>query len=341
MMVCQTTSIARLSLGALVVAACLLMPGGASPRAETKELRIAYQHSMAFLAVDVLLARKLIEGRAAAAGLGEVKVSTIRFASGPAANEALLKGDVDVGGAGVAPFLDLWAKTRGSVNVKGVSPINNSPLYLITTDARIKSVNDIVASDKVAVPAPGSIQGLYLRMLSDAAHGDPTRLDATMASMTSVDALKALAAPDPSVRTYVGSIPFNLSAMTLPGAREIANSFTTLGGPHNLVLLFVTEKFTTENPKIYAALVGAIEDAMAFIKANPAETAEIFSAASKGATPPARVTEVLSRADVTYDPTPRGTMAFAAFMKKIGTLPVAPATWKDVYWENAHTRDGS
>jgi NitT/TauT family transport system substrate-binding protein len=108
-----------------------------------------------------------------------------------------------------------------------------------------------------------------------------------------------------------------------------------------LVLLFVTEKFKMENPKTFAVLATAIEDAMAFIKSNPQETAAIFAAASNGATSPARVLDVLGRRDVSYDMTPRGTEAFATFMQKIGALKVSPATWKDAYWENLHTRDGS
>jgi NitT/TauT family transport system substrate-binding protein len=310
-------------------------------RAETAELRIAYQHSMAFLVVDVMLGKKLIEARAAAAGLNALKVSTVRFASGPAANDALLKGDVEVGGAGVAPFLDLWAKSRGGANVRGIAPINNSPLYLISTDARIQTAKDLGSADKTAVPAPGSIQGLFLRMLADRAHGNPAHLDAAMASMTSADAIKALASPESGMRNYVGSIPFNLTAMALPGAREVANSYDYLGGPHTLVLLFVTEKFKMENPKTFAVLAAAIEDAMSFIKSNPQETAAIFAAASNGATSPARVLDVLGRRDVSYDMTPRGTEAFATFMQKIGALKVSPATWKDAYWENLHTRDGS
>lgn len=333
-----TNAVTRTAAGLLLCLFSVLNTGGAAS-AETHELRIAYQHSMAFLVVDVMIAKKLVEARAMAAGIGPLTVSTVRFTSGPAANEALLKGDVDVGGAGVAPFLDLWAKTRGNANVRGVAPINNSPLYLITTDPRIQSPKDLVPADKVSVPAPGSIQGLFLRMLADRAHGNPAHLDATMTSMTSPDALKALASPDSGVRTYVGSIPFNLSAMSLPGAREIANSYGVLGGPHTLVLLFVTEKFKSENPKTYTALATAIEDAMAFIKSNPKETAEIFSAASNGAMPAARVLDILARSDVTYDPTPRGTMAFAAFMQKTGALKIAPETWKEAYWESAYARD--
>lgn len=77
--------------------------------------------------------------------------------------------------------------------------------------------------------------------------------------------------------------------MALPGAHEIANSFEFTGGTRTLVLLFVTEKFKTENPKAYAALSVAVDYAMAFIRGDPAGAAEIFSAATKSATPAASV----------------------------------------------------
>ena len=337
------SAIERTTRGAVMliglVAGAVLQPSGV--RAEVGEVRIAYQHSMSFLVVDVMIARKMIEARAAAAGLGPIAVSAVRFSSGPAANDALVKGEVEVGGAGLAPFIDLWQRTRGGANVRAVAPINDSPLYLITTDPRIRSAKDFTASDKIAVPAPGSIQGVFVRILAERAHGNPGALDASMANMTSLDALKALAAGDSGVRSYAGSIPFNVPAMALSGARELATSYAVLGGAHNLVALFVAEKFKTENPKTFAAIAGAIDDAIAFIKSNPNETAEIFSAASKGATPPEQVLAVLGRPDVAYDATPRGTMAFATFMLKTGALKALPASWKDLYWENAHERNGS
>jgi NitT/TauT family transport system substrate-binding protein len=42
-----------------------------------------------------------------------------------------------------------------------------------------------------------------------------------------------------------------------------------------------------------------------------------------------------------YSTTPRGTMAFASFMLKLGLLKSLPTSWKDVYWENVQSRDGS
>jgi ABC-type nitrate/sulfonate/bicarbonate transport system substrate-binding protein len=98
----------------MLMAVAISLPLLSAPGfAEVSEIRIAYQHSMAFLVVDVLLARHMIEIRAKDLGLGDIKVSAVRFSSGPAANDALLKGDIEVGGAGLTPFLDLWQRTKG------------------------------------------------------------------------------------------------------------------------------------------------------------------------------------------------------------------------------------
>jgi ABC-type nitrate/sulfonate/bicarbonate transport system substrate-binding protein len=96
----------RRRLTTMLMAVAFSLPLLSAPGfAEVGEMRIAYQHSMAFLVVDVLLARHMIEARAKESGLGDIKVSAVRFSSGPAANDALLKGDIEVGGAGT-PFPD-------------------------------------------------------------------------------------------------------------------------------------------------------------------------------------------------------------------------------------------
>ncbi|MGE0749669.1 MAG: hypothetical protein AB7K64_03690 [Variibacter sp.] len=46
--------------------------------------------------------------------------------------------------------------------------------------------------------------------------------------------------------------------------------------PATFLVLAATEKLTQENPKITRAVLAAMEDANAFIKANPKEAAEIY-----------------------------------------------------------------
>ncbi|RTL62842.1 MAG: hypothetical protein EKK41_24630 [Hyphomicrobiales bacterium] len=69
----------RRLLVATVAVMSLITASLAPSQAEVSEIRIAYQHSMAFLVVDVLLAKRMIEARAAAAGLDGVTVSAVRL----------------------------------------------------------------------------------------------------------------------------------------------------------------------------------------------------------------------------------------------------------------------
>ena len=42
-----------------------------------------------------------------------------------------------------------------------------------------------------------------------------------------------------------------------------------------------------------------------------------------------------------HDTAPRGTKEHADFMFKVGTLKNKPDTWKDLFWDNNWTKDGS
>ena len=56
----------------------------------------------------------MIEERAAAAGLGAIKVTLSRLASGPAGSDMILAGDADLAMGGFGPALTLWDKTKGA-----------------------------------------------------------------------------------------------------------------------------------------------------------------------------------------------------------------------------------
>ena len=43
---------------------------------------------------------------------------------------------------------------------------------------------------------------------------------------------------------------------------------------------------------------------------------------------------------IVYNSTPHGIKEHADFMHEIGTLKNKPESWKDMFWENMHGRDG-
>ena len=117
----------RRLFGAFACAALLAaMP---SPvRAEAKDLNVAKQFGLGYLQFIMMEDLKLVEKHAKAAGLGDVKVNWSTFRSSDVMNDALISGTVDFVCLGIPGIATIWAKTKGNMDVKAASGLNELPL---------------------------------------------------------------------------------------------------------------------------------------------------------------------------------------------------------------------
>jgi len=159
----------RLVRGVLVAVVALL-PFAA--RGEMSEINVAQQYGIGYLPLMLMEEQKLIEKHAKAAGL-DVKVGWAKFAGGNVMNDALLSGSLQFASGGVGPFVTLWSRTKGNLDVKAVSAINSMPLYLNTRNPNVKSIRDFTEKDRIALPAVKvSIQAVTLQMAAEKAFGE-------------------------------------------------------------------------------------------------------------------------------------------------------------------------
>ena len=106
--------------------------------------------------------------------------------------------------------------------------------------------------------------------------------------------------------------------------------------------LWGTERWVKENPKTYEAVMAAFDEAIAFIKAEPAEAARIFIKFENATTPVADVVRILgSEKDIIFTMTPNRTMDFADIMHKVGLVKIKPKAWTDLFFDGLHNRPGS
>jgi NitT/TauT family transport system substrate-binding protein len=325
------------------LAALLLMPLGAV--AETSEVRIAQQYGLSYLPLHVAIEQKLIEKHLAAAGLSDTKVSLVRLASGAAANDALISGNVDVTMGGTSVLMTIWDKTRGRANVKGMMAIADSPIYFNTSDPRIKSITDFGPDDKIALTAVKvTHHAIVLQMAAARALGWENRfkLDPLTVSMPHPDAMVAMLSGKLEVKTHAATIPFLFQELEDPRVRTVLNSYDVAGGPHTLIVAYNTEKWKNENPKTYLAVAQGIEEAMAVIKRDKRAAAELYVRFENSKLPVEKVLEMISQEDkVAFNPMPSRTMVFADFMHKVGTLSTLPNSWEEFFFENMRGRAGS
>ena len=147
-----------------IAAAGLLLVSATVARAEIAEITIAQQFGVSFLPLMLMERDGLIEKHAKAAGI-EVKTNWQKVAGPSVINDGLLSGTVHFGAVGAPSLITLWSKTKGNVGVKGMAAMTSYPLYFVTRNPELKSLKELSAKYKVAVPSVKiSTQALMLQM---------------------------------------------------------------------------------------------------------------------------------------------------------------------------------
>jgi hypothetical protein len=169
--------------------------GYAAPAlAQAPQIRIGVQPGMSYLPFYVMERERILERRLSEVGLPGT-VSWKRFANGPAMNDGILSGALDIVGTGIPSFLTLWAKARGPLEVKGLAAYGTVPTLLVTRSPNVKTIADFTDKDRIAVPAAkNSLQALLLQMEAKKVFGAKnwSKLDHLMISRGHPDAMIGL-----------------------------------------------------------------------------------------------------------------------------------------------------
>ncbi len=312
--------------------------------AEVGELKVARQYGISYLPMMIMEDQKLVEKHAKAAGMPDLKVVWAKFAGGNVMNDALLSGSLHIAGGGVAPLVTLWAKTRGTFDVKAISAINSMPLYLNTRNPNVKSLKDFSQKDKIALPAVKvSIQAVTLQMAAEQAYGpgQQNKLDSLTVSMSHPDGMTALLSGSSEVTAHFSSPPFQYQQLEKPNIHTVLNSYDVLGGPATFNLVWTTSRFKAENPKVYDAFVKAVEEATAMINKDRKWAAETYLRISKDKDTVSDILKMLEDPRIVYTTVPQNVMRYVDFMYRIGSIKVKPASWKEMFFPNVHGQPGS
>jgi len=324
-------------LGAIVaLMVAILVPQRVS--AEANVVRVAKQFGIGYMQYMVMQELKLIEKHAKAAGL-DITTEWATFRSSDVMNDALISGSVDFVSLGVPGIITIWSKTKGTaIEVKGVLGLNVAPLMLLTRDPAIKSLRDFKDTHRIALPAVKvSNQAIMLEMAAAKEFGDAkwNALDHLTVSMSHPDATAAMLGGAAEITANFSSPPFQYRQLKSPNIHRVLNSTELFDEPLSFNVIATTAKFRSENPKLYAAFVGAMKEATDIVNADKRKGAEIYLKVTGEKTPIDEVMEVLADPDIQFNNKLGGIRAFVAFMAKTGTLKNPPADWKDMFFPEA------
>ena len=323
-----------------LAAACILSAPVSAQ--ETKELRVAKQFGISYLPITVMEERKLIEKHVKAAGLGDIKVEWSRLSAGAPMNDALISGSLDMASGGVGPLVTIWARTKGNLNVKGVSSINSMPLYLNTINPAVKTIKDFTDNDRIALPAVKvSIQAVTLQMAAEKILGKYDALDKLTVSMAHPDGMAAMMSGKSEITGQFSSAPFQYQQLEDSRVKRVLSSYEVLGGPATFNTIWTTSAFHDKNPKTYKAFLAALEEAMTLINGNKKEIAALWIKAENSKLPQSFVEKVLNDPENVFTTTPQNVMKYAEFMHKVGSIKEMPAKWSDMFFPEIHGKQGS
>ena len=329
----------------LAGAATFLALSSTSAFAQAKtEIAISRQPGILYLPTHVIEKQKLLEKHAEKLGVSGVTTKWVQFANGGAQQDALISGNVDIINTGTGPLLLLWSKTKG--RVRGVVASSAQPLTFVSRDPKIKSLKDLGAGDKIAVPTVKvSTQAILLQMAAAQMFGEDKwdHFDPMTVQMGHPDAVIAMKNGSHEVKNHFAAPPFDYYELKdIPEAHAVLKSPDIIGGPLSQGQFMTTTDFAEGNPKIIEALRAAAEEAKQFIVSNLPEALATYKEITGDKTEVAVLSDMLSRPGMDqWNLYPQGTMKFAAHLNKVGSLKTMPASWKDYYLPVAHDLPGN
>jgi NitT/TauT family transport system substrate-binding protein len=333
--------IAGLAL-AISLTASILASGPA--QAEASKVRIAIQPGLAWLPFLLADESHLIEKHAKAAGLGDVAVEIRTVSGGGVMNDALLSGNLDFASSGIPAFMVIWDKAAAALPVKAVCGFGSLPFDLVTRDPKVKSIKDFTDANKIALPTvKASGQAIILEMAVAKEFGQENyaKLDPLTISRGHPDAVAALLSGKGEIDSHFSAPPYQQVELRAQGVHSVLNTGDVLGQPLSNGLLYTTQKFHDANPKLFKAVMDALKEADERINADKRAAAELYVRVTKDTSGVEQILEAISAPGVDYTIAPQSVYAMASFMNKVGTVKHPVASWKDLFFSEAHTLPGS
>lgn len=312
-------------------------------QAEVSTIRLAKQYGVPYLPLTIMQEEHLLEKQAEKAGV-TVKTEWLRFSAGSGMNEALLSGNLDIASGGVGPMLTIWSRTLKNYKIKGISAMASLPLYLVTLNPKIKTIADFTSADKIAMPTvKTSIQAITLQMAAEKqfGKGQATRLDPLTVSLSHPDAQVALLGGKSGITAHFGSSPFQEMELKDPRAHKVVDSYDVLGGPHTFSVVWATNKFVTENPKVMQAFYDALQESIKLINSDPKRAASIWLQEEHLKLTPEEAEAIIKNPENKWTTAPQKNLVFLNSMHDAGLINETTSNWKDLFFDYVHNESGS
>ncbi len=294
-------------------------------------MRIGIGFGLAFLPLYICEDLKLIEKQARALHL-DMRASYQRLLGAGPMQQAIAAGTIDVAPFGIAPLLAAWAKGKGTrQQIIAVSGLTTMPLTLLSNQPKVRSLGDLRATDRIAMPSLSAPQMYLLEMASESVFHRYDRLRGQVVAMAPADAVNALIGGNDTITADFASPPFTELALRDGKVHAVVASSDILQDGASFLILGATRAAVEAHAQLAGALDRAIDEAAAVIRKDPRRAAQIYLTHEPSATLELGMTEaVLKEIGGEFGSAVHGVDVFADFMGRHVELKNPPQSWKDI-----------
>jgi NitT/TauT family transport system substrate-binding protein len=225
-----------------------------------------------------------------------------------------------------------------------VAALGDIPNELIVSRPEVKSIRDFGPQDKIAVSAVKiSNQAIALQMAAAREFGPQNyeKLDPLTVGMPHPDAAVALLSGSGGITAHFSSPPFLERELRAKGMHSILSTYDVLGGPATLNVIWTRAAFHDAHPKAYQAFAAALEEAMDVLNRDKRAAAVTYQRMTKSNESVDEIAAMLQDPRLVFTLTPHRVLRTAEFMQQTGRVKEKPASWKDLFFPEAHGRNGS
>src|SRR5208282_617072 len=150
------------------------------------------------------------------------------------------------------------------------------------------------------------------------------KLDPITVALPHPDALAVMLSGKSEINSHMASPPFSYVEDATPGVHRVLSTVDILGNI-TLDMTYTSRRFYEANPKLCVAFIAALNEADTLIARDRNRAAAIYLAVSKQKTSPEEIVKILSDPNSRFSIIPDGTMKYAEFMARVGTIKAKPA----------------
>jgi len=312
--------------------------------AEVTEVVLGAQYGAVYLPAMAMESQRLVEKHLLANGLATIKVTWMKLGGPAAINDAMISGSLHFACQGVPSLAVIWDRTKGGIGVKALGAVASNNNWLNTRNPNIRSLKDFTEQDRIAVPSlKVAAQTILMHIAAERLWGvgNHTKLDHLFVALPNPEGMAAVLSHGHEVNANFTTSPFHEIEIKA-GLTTVTSAFEIMGGPTTGLTFTSSEAFRSGNAQVFAAVNSAFDEALVWVNADKRRAAKLYiEMAHEKKLSEDDVAAIISSKDMEYTKVPMRFGQLIEFMHRTGYVRNKPASWKDLFFEEAHSLPGS